>query len=83
MKRLLPIQKVILALLLALFAGLGTAYAYSFSAVCSTGQTLYYNITDATNHYVEITCPGAPDTPNPRETSLCPALSPIMDTPIM
>ncbi len=61
MKRFLPIQKGALVLLLALFAGLGTAYAYSFSAVCSTGQTLYYNITDATNHYVEITCPGAPD----------------------
>ena len=31
---------------------------YAFSVVCSTGQRLYYNITDATNHYVEITCPG-------------------------
>ena len=58
MKRFLPIQKGALVLLLALFAGLGTAYAYSFSAVCSTGQTLYYNITDATNHFVEITYPG-------------------------
>ena len=32
-------------------------YAYDFSAVCETGQTLYYNITDATNHYVALTCP--------------------------
>ena len=32
---------------------------YDLSAVCSTGQTLYYNITDATNHYVEITYPGS------------------------
>ena len=60
MKRILPTHKRLFALLLALFAGLGTAYAYSFSAVCPTGQTLYYNITDATNHYVEITCPGTP-----------------------
>jgi hypothetical protein len=37
---------------------MGTAYAADFSATCSTGQTLYYNITDATNHYVEITFPG-------------------------
>ena len=33
--------------------------SYDFSAVCSTGQTLYYNITDATNQYVEITSPNA------------------------
>ena len=32
-------------------------YAYDFSAVCSTGQTLYYNITDATNHYVTVVSP--------------------------
>ena len=59
MKKVLPIQKGVLALLLALCLGMGTAYAHDFSAVCSTGQTLYYNIIDATNHYVEITCPGA------------------------
>ena len=59
MKRVLSIRKGVLALLLALSLGMGTAYAYNFSAICSTGQTLYYNITDATNHYVEITCPGS------------------------
>ncbi len=32
--------------------------AFDFYAVCSTGQTLYYNITDANNHYVEVTYPG-------------------------
>lgn len=32
--------------------------AYDFSAVCSTGQTLYYNITDPVNHEVELTYPG-------------------------
>lgn len=36
-----------------------SALASDFSAVCSTGQTLYYNITDASNHYVEVTHPGA------------------------
>ncbi|MCR5659729.1 MAG: leucine-rich repeat protein [Bacteroidales bacterium] len=34
-------------------------FAFDFSAVCSTGQTLYYNITDTINHYVEITYPGS------------------------
>jgi len=33
------------------------AWAYDFSATCSTGQTLYYNITDNNNHYVEVTSP--------------------------
>ena len=59
MKRFLPKQKRVLVLLLALLAGLGTAYAYDFSAICETGQTLYYNIIDADNHYVALTCPGA------------------------
>ena len=50
-------QKGFFALLLALCLGSGTAYAYNFSATCSSGQTLYYNVIDATNHYVEITYP--------------------------
>ena len=57
MKRVFLIKKGVFVLLLALFAGMGTAYAYNFSATCPTGQTLYFNITDATNHYVEITYP--------------------------
>ena len=32
---------------------------YDFSAVAPTGQTLYYIITDATNHYVTVTHPNA------------------------
>ena len=36
---------------------------YDFSAVCSTGQRLYYNIIDVTNHYVEITYPGEDSNP--------------------
>ena len=58
MKRFLRMQKGVFALLLALCLGMGTAYAYDFSKVCSTGQTLYYNITDAAHRYVEITYPG-------------------------
>lgn len=58
MKKLLQHRKGVLALLLALFVGMGTANAYDFYKTCSTGQRLYYNIIDATNHYVEITYPG-------------------------
>ena len=58
MKRFLLHRKGVFALLLALFLGIGTAYAFDFSATCSTGQTLYYNITNTNNHYVEITFPG-------------------------
>ena len=58
MKRFLLQRKGVFALLLALFLGMGTAYAYDFSATCSTGQTLYYNIINASNHYVELTYPG-------------------------
>ena len=57
MKKFLRHQKGVFVLLLAFFLGMGTAYAYSFSKACSTGQTLYYNILDATNHYVELTHP--------------------------
>lgn len=39
----------------------GYAQNFDFSSVCSTGQTLYYKITDATNHYVKLTCPGQAD----------------------
>ena len=46
------------AILLVLFLGTGRAFAFDFSKTCSTGQTLYYNIIDVNNHYVEITCPG-------------------------
>ena len=63
MKKILQHRKGVLALLLVLFLGMGTAYAYDFSATCSTGQTLYYNIIDYTNHYVEITYPGTLNSP--------------------
>lgn len=37
--------------------GVTKCFAYDFSAICSTGQTLYYNITDSENHYVQLTSP--------------------------
>ncbi len=37
--------------------GIMPLMAYDFSASCSSGQTLYYNITDSVNQYVELTHP--------------------------
>ena len=54
MKRAL--RAALLVLLLSV-VGMTKGYAYDFSAVCSTGQTLYYTITDATNHHVKLTHP--------------------------
>lgn len=51
-------RKQLFTLIFAVFCGMSSAFAYDFSAVCPTGQTLYYNITDAVNHEVEIVCPG-------------------------
>ncbi len=57
----LPLKRAVRTALLALLlgaAGMTKGYAYDFSAVCPTGQTLYYDITDATNHYVGLVAPG-------------------------
>ena len=57
----LPLKKALCAALFVLLlnvVGMTKMYAYDFSAVCQTGQTLYYNIIDANNRYVELTCPG-------------------------
>ena len=54
---LTKVAKTVLISLLLSVMGMAKGFAYDFSAVCSTGQTLYYNITDATNHYVELTYP--------------------------
>ncbi len=51
-------KKVFLFVLLFV-ALIRSAWAFDFYAVCSTGQTIYYNITDASNHYVETTYPGS------------------------
>lgn len=45
------------AIIVLLLGMVGKMYAYDFSAVCETGQTLYYNIIDAENLYVELTYP--------------------------
>ena len=50
------LRSVLFILLLGV-VGVTKGYAYDFSAVCSTGQTLYYNIIDGENHYVELTSP--------------------------
>ena len=50
-------KKFFLTLILAAFCGMSSAFAYKFSDVCATGQTLYYNITDASAHEVELTHP--------------------------
>ena len=62
MQKTLQMKRVLrTAVLVLLLGAVGTTKmyaAYDFSAVCETGQTLYYNIIDANNHYVELTCPG-------------------------
>ena len=50
-------RAVLIGLLLNV-AGVTKGYAYDFSAVCETGQTLYYKIINASNHYIELTRPG-------------------------
>ena len=52
----LTARAALLALLLSV-VGMPKGFAYDFSRVCETGQTLYYTIIDATNHYVELACP--------------------------
>lgn len=49
--------KTFLFVLLFGMVGMTKSYAYDFYEACETGQILYYNITDATNHYVELTSP--------------------------
>ena len=52
--------RTVLFVLLLSAAGMTKLYAsYDFSAVCETGQTLYYNIIDAENRFVELTHPGS------------------------
>ena len=46
-------KKILFALSVFFFGQ--SAFAYDFSAVAPSGQTLYYNIIDYSNHYVEVT----------------------------
>ena len=54
-------KRMRVAILVILFSllGLGKGYSYDFSAVCPTGQTLYYSITNTDNHYVMIVPPAS------------------------
>ena len=51
--------RCVLFILLLCMAGMTKGYAYDFSAVCETGQTLYYTITDVSAHMVELTDPNS------------------------
>ena len=58
-KSILQFRMTAMAMMIGLLLGtVEKMYAYDFSAICETGQTLYYNITDEENHYVELTYPG-------------------------
>lgn len=60
MKRVM--RAALFVLLLSMVrVGEGYAQIFDFSAVCPTGQTLYYKITNITYHHVELTCPGPGD----------------------
>jgi len=53
------LRAALLVLLLGV-AAMGKGYAqinYNFAETCPSGQTLYYKIIDADNHFVELTCP--------------------------
>ena len=50
-------KKKLLLLVAALLAIGQNAFAYDFSAVAPSGQTLYYKIIDSVNHYVKVTYP--------------------------
>ena len=52
MKKKNDMRKIFLVLALLMTAF--TAISQKFSAVCESGQTLYYNIIDEENHYVEL-----------------------------
>lgn len=59
-KRTLQFRMTVKALMIVLLLGVvEDIYAYDFSAVCETGQTLYYTITHTANHYVKLVCPGS------------------------
>ena len=53
-------KKKLLSFILLLLAGITAAYAYDFSAVAPTGQTLYYTITSSgSSPTVSLTCPNS------------------------
>lgn len=50
-------RKYILSFVFLLVTGLASAYAYDFSAVAPSGQTLYYDILSSTT--VSVACPNS------------------------
>lgn len=53
------IKKHILTIVIVVLTSMNTVFAFDFSDVCSTGQTLYYNIVSSEYPYmVEVTYPG-------------------------
>ena len=57
-KRILQFRLTAKAVMIGLLLGVvGKVNAYDFSAVCETGQTLFYTITDYQNHYVSVVSP--------------------------
>lgn len=56
-------EKKLLTLVLLTMAWGYSSFAYDFSAECSTGQTLYYDITSTSN--VEVVAPGSTSTITP------------------
>ena len=54
-------KKVILFLIITVSTMLSTVWAYDFSTVVSSGQTLYFNISSTTTDEAEITYPGSAD----------------------
>lgn len=53
-------KKRLLFFILLLFVGITATYAYDFSAVAPSGQTLYYNVTSSgSSPKVSVTYPGS------------------------
>ena len=53
-------KKVVLILLFSVFAAKGFSDTFDFSAVCGSGQTLYYKIEAGGNNTVTLVAPGYP-----------------------
>ncbi len=59
-KRFLRLKTAMRAVMLILImgvVGVTEGFAFKFEAVCPSGQTLYYQITDNENHYVTVVSP--------------------------
>ena len=68
-------KKLFITLIMLVLAT--SAFAYDFSAVCESGQTLYYRILSSDNHEVAVTFPNSPqigwgDYPKPEGELLIP-----------